>query len=91
MTKQISATQFNTHCAMLFSVNYRTLPGETRFSVCDKMSVIKTLITNIWRLTRAKKALRCLKGTRELNLYLTIPATKPNNLCKELKNITGIL
>ena len=25
-------------------------------------------------LTRAKKALRYLKGTRELNLYLTIPA-----------------
>ena len=30
-------------------------------------------------LTRAKKVLRYLKGTRELNLYLTIPALKPND------------
>ena len=40
-------------------------------------------------LTRAKKVLRYLKGTRELNLYLTIPALKPNELNKTLKNITG--
>ena len=38
-------------------------------------------------LTRAKKVLRYLKGTRELNLYLTIPALKPNDLNKTL-NIT---
>ena len=31
-------------------------------------------------LTRAKKVLRYLKGTRELNLYLTILALKPNDL-----------
>ena len=31
-------------------------------------------------LTRAKKVLRYLKGTRELNLFLTIPALKPNDL-----------
>ena len=40
-------------------------------------------------LTRAKKVLRHLKGTRELNLYLTIPALKPNDLNKTLKHITG--
>ena len=40
-------------------------------------------------LTRAKKALRYLKGTRHMNLHLTIPASKPNGMCKELKNITG--
>ena len=39
--------------------------------------------------TRAKKVLRYLKGTRELNLYLTIPALKPNDLNKTLKHITG--
>ena len=33
-------------------------------------------------LTRAKKVLRYLKGTRELNLYLTIPALEPNDLNK---------
>ena len=40
-------------------------------------------------LTRAKKVLRYLKGTRELNLYLTIPALKPNDLNKTSKHITG--
>ena len=40
-------------------------------------------------LTRAKKALRSLKGTRELNLYLTIPKLKPNDLKKTLKHVTG--
>ena len=40
-------------------------------------------------LTRAKKVLRYLRGTRELNLYLTIPALKPNELNKTLKHITG--
>ena len=40
-------------------------------------------------LTRAKKVLRYLKATRELNLYLTIPALKPNDLNKTLKHNTG--
>ena len=40
-------------------------------------------------LTRAKKALRYLKGTRELNLYLTILALKTKDLNKTLKHITG--
>ena len=41
-------------------------------------------------LTRAKKVLRYLIGTRELNLYLTIPALKTNDLKnKTLKHVTG--
>ena len=40
-------------------------------------------------LTRAKKVLRYLKGTRELNLYLTIPVLKTNDLNKTLKHVTG--
>ena len=40
-------------------------------------------------LTRAKKVLRYLKGTRELNLYLTIPVLKPNDLNRSLKHVTG--
>ena len=40
-------------------------------------------------LTRAKKVLRYLKATRELNLHLTIPALKPNDLNKTLRHITG--
>ena len=30
-----------------------------------------------------------MKGTRELNLYLTVPALKPNDLNKTLKHVTG--
>ena len=40
-------------------------------------------------LTRSKKILKYLKGTRELNLYLTIPALKPNDLNKTSKHIMG--
>ena len=40
-------------------------------------------------LTRAKKALRHLKGTRDMKLYLTRPAVKPNDLSKTLKHVTG--
>ena len=40
-------------------------------------------------LTRAKKALRYLKGKRDMKLYLTIPAVKPNDLSKTLKHVTG--
>ena len=40
-------------------------------------------------LTRAKKVLRDLKGTRELKLFLMTPALKPNDLNKTVKHITG--
>ena len=40
-------------------------------------------------LTRAKKALRYLKRTRDMKLYLTIPAVKPNDLSKTLKHVMG--
>ena len=36
-----------------------------------------------------RKRFRYLKGARELNLYLTIPALKPNDLNKTLKHVTG--
>ena len=56
----------------------------------DLMFVIKCLSYKLVSptladLTRAKKVLRYLKGTRELNLYLTIPALKPHDLNKTLK------
>ena len=40
-------------------------------------------------LARAKKALRYLKGTRDMKLYLTIPAVKPNDPSKTLNHVTG--
>ena len=53
------------------------------------MLVIQTCFTNTCRFDTCKNVLRYLKGTRELNLYLTIPALKPNDLNKTLKHITG--
>ena len=52
------------------------------------MLVIQTCVTNTYRFD-TKKVLRYLKGARELNLYLTFPALKPNDLNKTLKHITG--
>ena len=40
-------------------------------------------------LTRAKKTPRYLKGTRDLTLYLTIPASTRNDLNKTLKHVAG--
>ena len=40
-------------------------------------------------LTRVKKALRYLRGTRDLKLYLTVPALKPSDLSKTLNHVTG--
>ena len=53
-----------------------------------KCSSYKHASPTLADLTRSK-VLRYLKGTRELNLYLTIPALKSNDLNKTLKHITG--
>ena len=43
-------------------------------------------------LTRAKKVLRYLKGLRELNLNLTIPALKPNDLTsRDIQTLAGLV
>ena len=46
----------------------------------------KLALPTLADLTRAKKVLRYVEGTRELNLFLTIPALKPNDLNKTLKH-----
>ena len=53
------------------------------------MLVIQLASPTLADLTRAKKVLLYSKGTRELNLYLMIPALKPSDLNKTWKNITG--
>ena len=63
--------------------------SETRFDVRDKMHVIQTCVTNTCRFDTCQESVKYLKGTRELNLYLTIPALKPNDLYKTLKHVTG--
>ena len=54
-----------------------------------KCSAYKLASPTFADLTRANKALRYSQGTRELNLCLTIPALKPNDLNKTLKHVTG--
>ena len=65
--------------------------SQTRFDLMFETKCLsyKLASPTLADLTRAKKVLRKLKGTRELNLYLTIPALKPNDLNKTLKQITG--
>ena len=64
------------------TVHYRC---ETSFSARDKMSAIQSRVTNTCRLdTRLER-----NTTLDLTLYLMIPATKPNDLSKQLKNVMG--
>ena len=63
--------------------------SETGFDVRDKMLVIQTWFTYTCRSDTCKKALRYLKGTRDMKLCLTIPAVKLNDFSKTLKHVTG--
>ena len=64
----------------------RVRPGLMFVTKCLSYKLASPTLAD---LTRAKKALRYLKGTRELNLYLTILASKPNDLNKTLKHVKG--
>ena len=64
-------------------------PRENNSHPCAQRLSYKPASPTLADLTRAKKVLRYLKGTREVNLYLTIPALKPDDLNKTLKHITG--
>ena len=64
--------------------------SETGSDVRDKLLVIQTCITNTSRFDTCQESVgEILKGTRELNLYLTIPALQPNDLNKTLEHVTG--
>ena len=89
-TKQPRAIKFNTHCSELWLANYSTsLERDWIFCSRQKCQSYKFASPTLAELTRAKKALIHMKGTRHLNLYMTILATRPNDLIKLLKNITG--
>ena len=68
------------------AVHYRS---EIRFVVRDKILVRQNLRHQHLQTWHVPKVLRYFRGTRELNLYLTILALKPNDLNKTLKHITG--
>ena len=74
-------------CCWKTAVHYQS---ETRSDVFDKNACHANFASpTLADLTRVKKVLRYLKETRELNLYLTIPALEPNDLNKTLKHVTG--
>ena len=96
--KSLNLHDETTACDQVQNSLFRSVVGKLQYITgvrpdlmfATKMLVIQTCVTNtLADLTRAKKVLRYLKGTRELNLYLTIPALKPNDLNKTLKHITG--
>ena len=92
LTEQKSLNQHDetTACDQVQHSLFRAVVGKLQYITGvrpDLMFVTKCLSYKLASptpadLTRAKKALSFLKGTRELNLYLTIPALKPNDLTR---------
>ena len=70
-----------------FNIRTRVRPDLMFAAKC--LTTYKFASPTCAELTRAKKVLRYLKETRELNLYLRIPTLKPNDLKKTSKHVTG--
>ena len=95
-TKTTSVTENENLADQMDEDNFQRTPGKLQYVTGvrpDLLFVTKCLSYKLASptladLTRAKKVLRYLKGTRELNLYLTIPALKPNDLNMTVKNVT---
>ena len=87
--------KFNTHYSELLLEKLQYITRVRPDLMCaTKCLSYKLASPTLADLTRAKKVLRCWKGTRELNLHLTIPALKPNDLNRALKHIltlTGLV
>ena len=86
--RQPRAIKFNTHCSDVNKLQYMTGVRSDLLFVTKCLSY-KLASQSLADLTRAKNALRYLKGTHHMNPYLTIPAMEPNDLSKVLKSITG--
>ena len=95
--KRLNLHAETTACDQVQHSLFRAVVGKLQFITgvrpdlmfATKCLSYKLASSTLADLTRAKKVLRYLKGTRERNLYLTIPALKPNDLNKTLKHITG--
>ena len=95
--KSLNLHDETTACDQIQHSLFRAVVGQLQYITGvrpDLMFAIKCLSYKLASptladLTRAKKVLRYLKGIRELNLYLTLPALKPDDLNKTLKHITG--
>ena len=91
MMRRQRVIKFNTRCSEQLSEKLQYITGvrpDLMFATKCCLSY-KLASPTLADLTRAKKVLRYLKGTRQLNLYLTIPALKPNDLNRTLKHVTG--
>ena len=102
MTPLTEQKSFNLHdettaCDQVQHSLFTAVVGKLQYSTgvrpdlmfATKCLSYKLALPTLADLTRAKKVLRYLKGTRELNLFLTMPALKPNDLNKTLKRMTG--
>ena len=92
MTRRQRVIKFNNHYSELVVGKLQYITGvRPDLMFATKCLSNKLASPTLADLTRAKKVLRYLKGTRELNLYLTIPALKANDLNKtlNLKHVTG--
>ena len=95
--KSLNLHDETTACAQVQHSLFRALVGKLQYMAgarpdlmfATKCLSYKLASPTLADLTRAKKVLRYLKGTRELNPFLTIPPLKPNGLDKTLKHITG--
>ena len=83
--RQRCVIKLNTHCSEPWLGNCKNITGvRPDLMFATNCLSYKLGSPTLADLTRAKKALRYLKGTRDLKLYLTIPAVKPNDLSKTL-------
>ena len=95
--KSLNLHDETTACDQVQHSLFRAVAGKLQYNTgvrpdlmfATKCLSYKLASPTLADLTRTKKVLRYLKGTRELNLHLTIPALKPNDLNKTLKHITG--
>ena len=96
-TKSLNLHDETTACDQVQHSLFRAVVGKLQYITgvrpdlmfATKCLSYKLASPTLADLTRAKEVLRYLTGTRNLNLYLTIPALKPNDLNKTLKHITG--
>ena len=96
--KSLNLHDETTACDQVQHSLFRAVVGKLQYitgvrpdlMIATKSLSYKLASPTLADLTRAKKVLRYLKGTRELNLDLTIPALKPNDLKKDLETHHGI-
>ena len=84
--KSLNLHDETTACDQVQHSLFRAVVGKLQYITGVRPDLMFATKCLSYKLTRAKKVLRYLKGARELNHNLTIPALKPNDLNKTLKH-----